>query len=144
MKTDNRPLIETHLHKEDGFHRWLHGEKAWITKIILIFFAMTMCIVGVAFKDIRPAIMAGYGIYLFSQVLEWTKQIKLRRQNDFDVLMTIVIVSSSLTLILIGATDPTMKEGIAWQGVGIVLLYAFSIFKPHLNLTHESARHPEA
>lgn len=134
MKTDDRPLIETRIHKEDGLHRWLHGEKAWITKIILILFVMTLSIVGVAFKDIRLAIMAGYSIYLHSQVLQWFRDIELHRKNDFDFLMTMIVVPASLTLILIGATDPNMKEGIAWQGVGIILLYAFSTFN----------RHPEA
>lgn len=132
MKTEDRTVLKMEIHKEDGLHRWLHGEKGWIIKIISIVFAMTLCITGVAFKDIRLAIMAGYSVYLFSQVLEWTRQIKHRRQNDFDILMTITVVPCSLTPVLMGAADPNMKEGLAWQGVGLVLLYSFSILKPHL------------
>ena len=136
MKTDDRPLIETRIHKEDELDRWLYGEKSWMTRITIIVFTTALCLAGVAFKDIRLAVIAGYSIYLFSNVLEWTRAFKIRhaQKNDFEIMACLVVVPSSLALILIGATDKNMAEGLAWQACGIIMLYAFATFKLHTSL----------
>ena len=74
MKIDDRPLIETRTYKEDELERWLYGEKSWITRITIIVFTAALCLVGVAFKDIRLAVIAGYSIYLFSNLFEFKKK----------------------------------------------------------------------
>ena len=136
MKIDDRPLIETRTYKEDELERWLYGEKSWITRITIIVFTAALCLVGVAFKDIRLAVIAGYSIYLFSNVLEWKRAFKIRhaQKNDFVIIMCLIFVPSSLALILIGATDKNFAEGLAWQACGMIMLYAFATFKLHTSL----------